>query len=148
MRADSGGSRRALKKKATTRVSECDDDMRSTGLYIYSLPKQGHIIRSCPPESVGIWAKTVSTLSSDELQFILNATVDTLPHNYNPCLWKKKPTSSCPMCEEQTLIHVLNCCKIARDLRRYNQRHNTVLKIIAATIENTSHPLAPHCQLI
>ena len=134
MRDDPGGSRKALKKRATTRVSEGDDDMRSAGLL--SLPKQGHMIRSCPPESIGIWAKAVSTLSSDELRFILNATVDTLPHNYNLCLWKKKPTSSCLLCEEdQTLIHVLNCCKVARDLRRYNQRHDAVLKIIAETIK-------------
>ena len=33
------------------------------------------------------------------------------------------------------LIHVLNCCHVAHDLRRYNPRHDAALKIVANTVQ-------------
>ena len=33
------------------------------------------------------------------------------------------------------LIHVLNCCHVACDLRRYNQRHDAALKIVVNTVQ-------------
>ena len=64
-----------------------------------------------------------------------HAVVNTLPHNTNQQLWRKKESDACPLCgERQTLIHVLNCCRVAQDLRRYNQRHDLVLGVIADAV--------------
>ena len=40
-------------------------------------------------ESIGIWAKVVQGLPPGQLHFILNATVDTLPHKFNSSPWKR-----------------------------------------------------------
>jgi len=66
-------------------------------------------------------------------RFTLNAAMDALPHNPNLhlCMGKERAIA-CPLCgERQTLIHALNCCRVARELRRYHQRHNGVLGILA-----------------
>ena len=42
----------------------------------------------------------------------------------------------CPLCgDQQTLIHVLNSCRVARDLRRYNRRHDAVLEFIVDMVQ-------------
>ena len=38
------------------------------------------------------------------------------------------------------LIHVLNCCTVARDERRYNARHDAVLRAIASSIKDCFPP--------
>ena len=69
------------------------------------------------------------------MKFALNAALDILPHNSNLQLWRKRTDSSCPLCKEnQSLLHVLNNCRVARDLRRYNIRHDCVLQEIAKAI--------------
>ena len=129
MKENPGANRKWLGRRVKVRVLETDDEMRVTALC--GLQRQGYMMRSFPPDFRNIWAKTVQSLPPDEQRFSLNATVDTLPHNYNLCLWKKKPSPNCPLCgDQQTLIHVLNSCPVARDLRRYNQRHDAVLKVI------------------
>ena len=73
-------------------------------------------------EEAEVWGKTVQTIPAEQMQFVLNAAVDILPHNANLQLWRKKESDACPLCgERQTLIHMLNCCRVARDLSRYNQ---------------------------
>ena len=58
----------------------------------------------------------------------LNSALDTLPHNANLNLWRKRGDDSCPLCNErQTLIHVLNACPVALHARRYNYRHDVLL---------------------
>ena len=74
----------------------------------------------------------------EPFKFALNAAHDTLPHNANVHLWKKKTTDLCPLCgEHQMLIHLLIVC-------------NTALHLVSGTIEfllsytfpssNISHP--------
>ena len=44
--------------------------------------------------------------------------------------------SFCPLCHQhQSLLHVLNNCEVARDLRRYNVRHDAVLQEIVTAIQ-------------
>ena len=70
------------------------------------------------------------------MKFALNAAVDVLPHNSNLHLWKKRKDPSCPLCgSNQSLLHVLNNCSVARDARRYNTRHDAVLSVIAAVVK-------------
>ena len=50
--------------------------------------------------------------------------------------WKKRQDPACPLCDNnQSLLHVLNNCPVARELRRYNVRHDVVLKEITAAIQ-------------
>ena len=45
--------------------------------------------------------------------------------------------SRCKLCgEKQTLLHVLNHCEVALQLRRYNKRHDAVLSIISELAES------------
>ena len=74
------------------------------------------------------------------MKFALNAAVDVLPHNANLHCWKKRSDSTCPLCgANQSLLHILNNCPVARDARRYNARHDAVLGVIASVV--TSHLL-------
>ena len=71
------------------------------------------------------------------MKFSLNALLDTLPHRHNLSKWGKSQTSACPLCSEnQLLIHVLNSCSVALQQRRFDQRHDAVLKIIADFIRS------------
>ena len=64
-------------------------------------------------------------------KFALNLAQDTLSHNSSLKLWRKKTSSSCPLCHDhQNLTHVLNTCKKGLEVRWYNQRHDRVLQFI------------------
>ena len=70
-----------------------------------------------------------------ERKFAINAAVDVLPHNANLYLWRKRKDPSFPLCHEnQSLLHVLNNCRAARDYRRYNIRHDSILSAITETV--------------
>ena len=69
------------------------------------------------------------------MKFALNAAVDMLPHNANLHLWHKRGDPTCPLCtQNQTLLHILNNCPTARNLRRYNARHDAVLQEVSSAI--------------
>ena len=54
--------------------------------------------------------------------------MDTLPHNLNLRLWNKRESAACKLCgDDQSLIHVLNVCRVARGGQRFNGRHDAVL---------------------
>ena len=87
------------------------------------------------PDSAKIWAKALEGAKDEHLRFALNSAVDTLPHNANLFLWKKRTDDSCPLCgERQRLIHVLNTCSAARDGRRFNTHHDRVLAEISSLL--------------
>ena len=91
-----------------------------------------------------MWGKTVQTIPAEQMQFVLNGAVDTLLYNANLQLWRKE-SDTCPQCGESKLsfnIHVLNCCRVAQDLRRYNHRHDLVLGVIADAVRQKLPPLA------
>ena len=75
-------------------------------------------------------------LPSNAMKFALNATHDSLRHNVNPHMWKKRDSPTCPLCgQRQSLLHILNNCRVARDLRHYNHRHNVVLREIVKFVQ-------------
>ena len=98
-----------------------------------ALSKEGHMYSLHVDDTPMIWSKAIQLLPDECLKFALNAAHDTLPHNANLCLRKKKPCDSCPLCKKdgQNLIHVLNNCPVALKLRRYNKWHDMVLAAIA-----------------
>ena len=82
-------------------------------------------------------AQALMELSDEHRKFAINSAVDTLPHNANLHLWRKRNDDVCPLCgDRQTLIHVLNACPVALQARRYNHRHDTVLRKIVAVVSD------------
>jgi hypothetical protein len=133
MAEDPGCTRKGLTQAVKRKVIEEDDRVRQSQLF--ALEKQGQMMSTTPPDAAPLWSKAIQSLPPEQSKFALNAAVDTLPHNANLHLWKKKESSACPLCgERQSLIHVLNCCNVARDLRRYNARHDEVLQAVVDTI--------------
>ena len=73
------------------------------------LEKLGHMSCCSTPEGAQVWAKTLSLLADEYFKFALNSSVDTLPHNANLHLWKKRGSSACTLCgEDQSLIKFLH----------------------------------------
>ena len=110
-----GGGRKALAKAAKALVAE----KTNSGLLDHwqSLERQGHMSRCMDQECAHVWAAVVKALPEEQMKFALNATLDVLPHNSNVHLWKKN-SPACTLCGgNQTLLHVLNNCTTARDLR-------------------------------
>ena len=129
---DPGMSRKALLTKAKSSVSKRDTEKRRH--HAKSLKCQGQVFRCCEQETATIWATAVQQLLPELLKFSLNAVQDTLPHNDSLSRWRKKEglSSNCKLCGgKQTLLHVLNNCPRALNLRRYNERHDKVLEGIA-----------------
>ena len=127
---DPSASRQTLATRAKRMVSFEDAERRRE--HTESLPVQGLVMR-VHTYACDIWASVAMTLKPEELKFVLNAVTDTLPHNANLEKWRKgKVESGCKLCgEKQTLLHILNHCEVALQLRRYNKRHDEVLSIIS-----------------
>ena len=109
--------------------------------HLLSLEKEGQMFRNTSSDAAEVWGKALMLLLDEERKFALNSALDTLPHNANLHLWRKRRDNICPLCgERQTLIHVLNMCPVALTTRRYNHRHDAVLEVIANTISNHLQP--------
>ena len=76
-------------------------------------------------------------LPSEAFKFVLNASLGSLPTNASLHLWGKKASDTCSLCHgsRQTLLHVLNDCPVAMELRRYSIRHDAVLEVIASFVK-------------
>ena len=132
---DPSQTRRSLARSTKARVTtEADTNLLQQ---LSDLPKQGRLVRSFTPDAATAWSTAVRSLHPDTLKFALNAAVDTLPHNANLHLWRKKDSDRCPLCsaDSQNLVHVLNSCKVALELRRYNKRHDAVLQVITEVVK-------------
>ena len=129
-----GGSRKALARAAKALVAE---EVNAASLdHWHSLERQGHMGRCMDLECAKVWATVVKALPEEQMKFVLNAALDTLPHNANLHLWQKKTSSACHLCgNNQSLLHVLNNCTMARDLHCYNMCHDLVLQEIASAIK-------------
>ena len=137
--ANPGGGRKALARVAKAVVAE---EVNSASLdHWHSLERQGHMGRCMDLKCAKVWATVVKSLPEEQMKFALNAAVDTLPHNANLHLWCKKSSPACHLCgNNQSLLHVLNNCSVARDARRYNTRHDLVLQEIASAIRPFLRP--------
>ena len=114
--------------------------------HLLTLEKEGQMFRVTSPDAAKIWGSVLGQLPDDQRKFALNSALDTLPHNANLCLWRKRVTDSCPLCHErQSLIHVLNACPRALETRRYNLRHDSVLEKIVTTISTHLQPSERMC---
>ena len=107
-----------------------EEDTKNRRSALQDLTKQGDFVKRFTPIAAGVWSTAVQSLQSDSVKFGLNAAMDVLPYNANLNLWHKKSFSICPLglSDTQNLVHVLNSCKTAVELRRYNKHHDEVLK--------------------
>ena len=129
--ADPGASGKAVARRAKAKLET--DLVEKRLKHSVSLEHQGKLFRTVDANSAAVWAKTTQSLPSAQMKFTLNAASDTLPHNANLSLWRKEDqlSAACKLCgERQTLCHILNSCKVALELRRYNTRHDEVLRTI------------------
>ena len=79
--------------------------------------REGQMFRCTSSDAAGIWSRVLMDLSDEHRKFAINSAVDTLPHNANLHLWRKRNDDVCPLCgDRQTLIHVLNICPVAYKL--------------------------------
>ena len=63
------------------------------------------------------------------MQFIINASIDTLPTNANLKRWGKRSNAKCTQCKgRETIHHILNNCEPKLD--RYKWRHDNILHFI------------------
>ena len=131
---DPGASCKKLKRKVAAKTSaEHDRKIRDE---LRCLPVQGSLVAE--DESIGdkAWATAIRSLPEKVMKFGLNAVSDTLPHRVNLKRWRKIESDLCPLCNNrQTLLHVLNNCQKALEMRRYTIRHDAVLRGIAETIQ-------------
>ena len=133
---DPGASRKSLLKRAKAQVAVCDAERRLK--HARSLQHQGQLLRATESKAAGMWSSVVLQLPPQVLKFSVNTAQDTLPHNANLALWRRKEglSDACKLCGmRQTLPHVLNQCPIALQLRRYNTRHDAVLQVIVSGIK-------------
>ena len=129
---DPGMSKRALMTRAKSAMAKEDAEKRMR--HAQSLECQGQVFRCSEDGAASIWSKAVQKLPPELLKFSLNAVQDTLPHNANLAMWRRREglSCACKLCgERQTLLHVLNNCPKALNMRRYNERHDAVLEVIS-----------------
>ena len=88
-----------------------------------------------------LWVRAVQDLPPEPMSSVLGASLDSLPTNANLHMWGKKPIAVCLLCwgERQTLLHVLNNCPVAMELRWYSIK-DAVLKIIGDFIRSHLPP--------
>ena len=133
MVADPGASRKGLAERANRTVTTSKVHERLH--HAKSLASQGELHHLVEDDAATLWSETVQHLPRECLKFALNAAQYTLPHNANLAIWRRE--GQCKLCSErQTLSHVLNHCKVALDLRRYNARHDVVLMLIADFVKS------------
>ena len=98
------------------------------------------MLHTTTSDTATMWAKSDKALLANTMKFALNAAHNTLTHNANLQLWKNN-NAACHLCgERQSLLHILNNCKVARNRWQYNQRQNAVLQEIVKVIQPKLSP--------
>ena len=134
---DLSGKWLAMVAKQFVREQENDQKLSS----LQQFRKQGHMSRCSSSDGAKVWAKVLDTAPDNNLKFALKSAVDTLPHNVNLLLWRKHRSRACPLCgEKQTLIHILNTCRVARDEWRFNPRQDAILSLIVNLLSANTSP--------
>ena len=132
-------TRQALSRAVKTVIAEEEGEILTEQLH--SLPTKEDLARRMEGCAAVWWAKSIADLPPEPMKFTLNAALDVLPTNSNLFHWGKKASIRCPLCSgNQSLLHVLNECPTAMELRRYSRRHDEVLKIFAKTIQEHLPP--------
>ena len=128
---------KSLKKEAQKTINQEMQDHWFN--HLKSLIVQGKFLTSDECMNDINYKSILFNLPRNVLKFLSNAAIDTLPTNVNLKRWNKRSSSSCNLCgNKETLLHVLNFCKVMLDQGRYTWRHNSILNYIHSTIKNTN----------
>ena len=129
MKTDPGATKRHITSLVKSKIQA--EDTSSRLAHTNSLAVQGFTTRVFDGSPAQNWSTAISSLPEWCFKFALNAVTDTLPHNLNLFRWKKLSSPKCQLCgQDQSLSHVLNSCKTALELRRFNTRHDDVLRAV------------------
>jgi hypothetical protein len=84
------------------------------------------------------WNSLIYQLPPRLLSFALNAAQLTLPTPDRLLVWKKTQTGECRLCHHKTctLFHILCNCPFSLHRKRYNWRHDSVLRTLERVIVN------------
>ena len=128
-------SRKQLKRVKAKMTKE--GDLREKN-HLTSLTQQGQTMRALNKKNASVWSQVVTSLPDRTMKFDINASLETLPTNSNLFKWKKLSSPRCSLCQSpnQLLLHVLNLCPVALNLRRFNKRHDGVLRVLASWIKD------------
>ena len=141
MASNPGGKRQTL-MKCTRKLVEAEDAEERLD-HAKSLKLHGQLHHIVDDDAATVWSDVVQRLPPECLKFALNVAQDTLPHNANLSVWRREAGLSglCKLCNQrQTLLHALNHCQVALELRRYNQRHDNVLQTITDELQKHCPP--------
>ena len=122
-------------KVKSTITSECNDHWLDK---VKPLLVQGKLPELIISEKENItWKSIMFGLPQNVLQFITNASIDSLPSYVNLYRWGKRLTNKCHHCPNTTgtLHHILSHCPVL--LERYTWRHNSILRAFINRIKPT-----------
>ena len=100
------------------------------------LVMQGDFINLLAEEKENVtWQSMLYNLPKGILPFALKATTNTLNTPDNLRRWGLKKLANCSLCGNHcTLLHILNYCSISLTQKRFNWRHDSVLKVLTTTL--------------
>ena len=119
--SDPGAPGKTVSRKAKQAVTSNLNQKRLE--HSLSLETQGKMFHLVDTNTSATWSRAIQALPSAQMKFALNSATDTLPHNANLALWRKNDhiSAACKLCGmRQTLCHILNNCRTALELCRYN----------------------------
>ncbi len=136
-----------LKKEAKKNINQEMQDHWFN--HLKGLVVQGSFLTSEECSKDINYRSIIYDLPRNLLKFLTNASIDTLPTNVNLKRWNKRNSPACGLCgNKETLLHVLNSCKVMLDQGRYTWRHNSILHSILTTLKNNNpHSLEIFCDL-
>lgn len=95
-----------------------------------SLSTHGKLFQIIDTNASTIRSKVIQALPPSGIKFALNTASDALPHNANLAWWRVL-SDDCNLCGVRLMLnHIFNHCKEVLELRRFNTRHDQVLRII------------------
>ena len=97
---------------------------------------QGHLLTLASQEKEDLlWKSSMFQLKAGTLEFMMNASIDTLPSPANLRRWKLSSSDKCKLCGNKgTTNHILNCCKVMLETGRYTWRHNNLVNYIVTVL--------------
>jgi hypothetical protein len=102
-----------------------------------SMSQQGRWTRWESVQSKKITWTELWNVAPQRIKFLVQAVYDVLPTPTNLMTWGKIENSNCSLCGKPgNLEHILSSCSKALADGRYRWRHDTVLREIAAVIDN------------
>ena len=106
---------------------------------VINLPSQGHIMKSIWTDTCerlcSVWPTVQSKMPKNIYNFSIRYLNNTLGTNSNLALWGAVESANCKRCNtKETLKHVVAGCPISTAERRFDWRHDSILKFIASNL--------------